>query len=330
MIEDEVRNRSLFEKARRAIDVIIRPPRADYDPDEISHIVFNKKLPPIPRIPVSFLNRRKQKIVGSFYASGSFQTENIHRCIIYLHGNIGSQKEGRAIVPQYAPRGISVFCFDFSGSGLSDGEYVTLGYNESRDVIDVVNFLAIEMEISEFILWGRSMGATSAILAAPNSPLILGIIVDSAYSDLDSLFDSIGQAASLNSVIRYLGVKWIKLEVYSKAKFNCNDVSPISIAPKCTTPMLIGHAVDDDFIPYTQAVSIYEAYSGPKELVPLVGSHNTIRDVEWYLECAKFVFDIFHLPFKNFKVDLSDMEEPEHYQTYLDLFNNHKYTNEFQ
>jgi hypothetical protein len=25
------------------------------------------------------------------------------------------------------PFGVSVFCFDFCGSGLSDGEYVTLG-----------------------------------------------------------------------------------------------------------------------------------------------------------------------------------------------------------
>lgn len=330
MIEEESKNRSLLGNARRAVDIIIRPPRADYDLDEISHIFFNKQLPPIPRIPITFLNRRKQKIIGSFYASGSFQKENIHRCIIYLHGNIGSQKEGRIIVPQYAPRGISVFCFDFSGSGLSDGEYVTLGYNESQDVIDAVNFLAVEMEITEFVLWGRSMGATSAILAAPNSSLINGIIVDSAYSNLDNLFNSIGQAASLNAVVRYLGVKWIKLEVYLKAKFNCNDVSPISVAPKCSTPMLIGHAVDDDFIPYSQTVEIYEAYGGPKELVPLVGNHNSNRDEEWYFECGKFIHEIFNMPFKYFAVDLSNAPEPEHYQTYLDLFNNYTYTNDFQ
>lgn len=329
MIEGEVRNHSLLENARRAVNVIIRPPRADYELDEITHVFFHKKLPPIPRIPISFLNRRKQKIVGSFYASGTFKTENIHRCIIYLHGNIGSQKEGRAIVPQYAPRGISVFCFDFSGSGLSDGEYVTLGYNESRDAIDAVNFLAIEMEITEFILWGRSMGASSAILAAPKSQLIKGIIVDSAYSDLDSLFDSIGKAASLNSVIRYLGVKWIKLEVNIKAKINCNDVSPISVAPNCTIPMIIGHAVDDDFIPYEQSVAIFEAYGGPKELVPLIGSHNSGRDEEWYLECAKFIYEQFNLTFENFTVDLSNLQEPEHYQTYLDLFNDSNYKNEF-
>lgn len=330
MLEEEISNHSLTENARRAVDVIIRPPRADYDPDEISHIFFNSKLPPIPCIPVTFLNRRKQKIVGSFYASGSFQTESIHRCIVYLHGNIGSQKEGRTIVPQYAPRGISVFCFDFSGSGLSDGEYVTLGYNESRDVIDVINFLAVEMEITEFVLWGRSMGATTAILAAPNSKLIKGIIVDSAYSDLDNLFDSIGQAASLNAVIRYFGVKWIKLEVYTKARFNCNEVSAISIAPKCKVPMLIGHAVDDDFIPYIQAATIYEAYGGPKELVPLVGNHNSTRDKEWYLECAKFIFEIFNLPFEKFKIDLSNEPKPEHCQTYIDLFNNSVPKNQFQ
>jgi len=35
-------------------------------------------------------------------------------------------------------KGFHLFCFDFSGSGMSDGEYVTLGYYESNDTLDVI------------------------------------------------------------------------------------------------------------------------------------------------------------------------------------------------
>ena len=44
MIQEEVAQHSLLDNAHRAVEVIIRPPRAEYDPDCISHIVFNSKL----------------------------------------------------------------------------------------------------------------------------------------------------------------------------------------------------------------------------------------------------------------------------------------------
>jgi len=39
--------------------------------------------------------------------------------------------EALRLIPDMIDRGIALFCFDFSGSGLSEGEYVTLGVNES-------------------------------------------------------------------------------------------------------------------------------------------------------------------------------------------------------
>lgn len=36
---------------------------------------------------------------------------------------------------------IGVVCFDFAGSGLSEGEYVSLGYYEKEDLVAVVDHL---------------------------------------------------------------------------------------------------------------------------------------------------------------------------------------------
>jgi alpha/beta superfamily hydrolase len=37
--------------------------------------------------------------------------------------------------------GMSIFTFDFAGSGHSEGEYVSMGLNESMDIKVVVEYL---------------------------------------------------------------------------------------------------------------------------------------------------------------------------------------------
>ncbi len=43
-------------------------------------------------------------------------------CVIYCHGNCGSRVDASDCLDLLLPQNISVFAFDFSGSGLSDGE----------------------------------------------------------------------------------------------------------------------------------------------------------------------------------------------------------------
>lgn len=57
--------------------------------------------------------------------------------VIYLHTKGGCCLEGlfllRACLPQ-----LSVFLFDFAGSGNSEGDHITLGLKEARDTIDFI------------------------------------------------------------------------------------------------------------------------------------------------------------------------------------------------
>ena len=62
--------------------------------------------------------------------------------------------------------GIQSCSFDFTGSGKSEGEYVTLGLLEAQDINAVIDFLVTTNKVSSVGLWGRSMGAVSAIIHA--------------------------------------------------------------------------------------------------------------------------------------------------------------------
>lgn len=45
--------------------------------------------------------------------------------------------------------------FDFAGSGMSDGDWVTLGWNEKNDVMAVTSHLRASGTVSTIALWGR-------------------------------------------------------------------------------------------------------------------------------------------------------------------------------
>ncbi len=76
-------------------------------------------------------------------------------------------------------------CLDCAGSGMSEGEHVSLGYYEKEDLRVMVERLKVQYGLGTFVLWGRSMGAVTALLYAAKYPDdIMAVISDNAFSDL--------------------------------------------------------------------------------------------------------------------------------------------------
>ena len=62
------------------------------------------------------------------------------------------------------------------GSGKSGGEYVTLGAHEVDDLGMAVAHLRGRFSSCTIGLWGRSMGAVTALLYSQRDPSIAGIV----------------------------------------------------------------------------------------------------------------------------------------------------------
>lgn len=67
-------------------------------------------------------------------------------------------------------------CSRIQGSGMSEGEYVTLGAHEVEDLAAAVAYLREEGSTSTIGLWGRSMGAVTALLYSQQDPSIGGMV----------------------------------------------------------------------------------------------------------------------------------------------------------
>jgi len=78
--------------------------------------------------------------------------------------------------------------FDFSGCGNSEGEFVTLGYKERYDLEAVIKHIRSKYKVSNIGLWGRSMGASTAILYMADHPgNVRCSVLDSSFSNLKKI-----------------------------------------------------------------------------------------------------------------------------------------------
>jgi len=79
-----------------------------------------------------------------------------------MHGNASCKKEGESYAEVVCGLGLNFFCFDFSGCGKSEGQWVTLGWKEKLDLLTVLAWLK-EQGNEKVGLWGRSMGAATSL-----------------------------------------------------------------------------------------------------------------------------------------------------------------------
>jgi pimeloyl-ACP methyl ester carboxylesterase len=114
--------------------------------------------------------------------------------IIFVHGLNRSRLEMLERAAEANHRGYGVLLFDLRGHGASGKAYRTLGIFESRDVCAASKWAHDKDSRRPQVLWGVSLGASSAILAAQRCGGISGIVSDSAFS---SFRDTIGHHLTL-------------------------------------------------------------------------------------------------------------------------------------
>ena len=165
---------------------VIRPERDDYSLDELGPKIFEHYNKIFKRTDLTLTNKRNLKLCCSFWEPEERKYPKLP-CVIYLHGNSSSRTEIFPELYYLLSSDITVFAFDFSGCGKSEGEYISLGWYERDDVECVVNYLRSTNKVATIGLWGRSMGAVTAIMYGDRDPSIAGMVLDSPFCSLKVL-----------------------------------------------------------------------------------------------------------------------------------------------
>ncbi|KAK9024333.1 hypothetical protein V6N11_004500 [Hibiscus sabdariffa] len=286
------------------VNFIIRPPRAEYNPEcDLLDEEFMLKGKCYQRKDIEVKNNRGDVLQCSHYMPLVSPEGKPLPCVIYCHGNSGCRADASEAAMILLPSNITVFTLDFSGSGLSGGEYVTLGWYEKDDLKAVVDYLRADGNVSLIGLWGRSMGAVTSLMYGAEDPSIAGMVLDSPFSDLVNLMMELVDTYKFRLpkfthakfYFCLLQVKFaiqiMRKSIQKKAKFDITDLNTIKVAKSCFVPVLFGHAIDDDFIQPHHSDYIFEAYVGDKNIIKFEGDHNSPR--------PQFYFDSINIFFHN-------------------------------
>jgi len=201
--------------------------------------------------------------------------------VVYLHGNSSNRLEAGGIVATLLTNGISLFCFDAAGCGLSEGDYISLGWHERDDLAIVLEHLRKQPGIGPIGLWGRSMGAVTALLHADRDPQLCAICLDSPFASLRRLAEDLAQSRHMvfkvPSWLVDAALAVVRMRVQTLAGFDIEDVVPLDHAKRSSVPAIFMHARQDTFISTAHSKQLYQAYQGPKQMVTVEGDHNTER-----------------------------------------------------
>lgn len=265
--------------------LIIRPQRNVYDKKDLGDNAFSYFNQDFKRLDFNtqIKNKFNQKLSTSLWCPLDMTANEISMspCILYCHGNAGNKIDIIEIF-QFLYWEFNICSFDFSGAGFSEGEFVTLGWNECYDIEAVVSFLRKELNIQKIIVWGRSMGAVSALRYAELDPNLKAIVLDSPFADFPDVVDGI-------MTDKLYIPRFLSKFVLSSARdtilervsgFDIFQFKPKENAKNVRVPTFIIHASNDKLIPVEHSRQIIKAIPSTtfKRMIEVDGDHNSSRN----------------------------------------------------
>jgi fermentation-respiration switch protein FrsA (DUF1100 family) len=188
--------------------------------------------------------------------------------------------------------GYNVLMFDLRGHGESEGDRMSAGYYETRDLGGAVDYV-VGLGFEDIGVLGFSMGAVTAIMAAADCDEIDAIVADSAYADLNDILEP--QFAERTNFPKFF-LRPLLFMVKMMYGIDFTAIKPVEvvgdIAPR---PILFIQGELDDTVPVAHARSLLEASDNSKNqlwLLPDVGHVEAyITYPEDYMDMVTAFFD---------------------------------------
>ena len=115
---------------------------------------------------------------------GEYYDLGYDRAVMILSGRTESLRYGYYFAKPYTDSGFNVLVVDSRAHGLSDGEFNTLGFEESKDDIAWVNYISKTFGVKTFVFHGICIGAAGGMYAITSPdcpPCVKGIVTEGMF-----------------------------------------------------------------------------------------------------------------------------------------------------
>ena len=218
-------------------------------------------------------------LYGEYYDFGH------KRAVMILSGRTESLRYGYYFAIPYAGAGWNVLVVDPRAHGKSDGEFNTVGFEESLDDIAWIKHLRDCHGVRQVVFHGICIGAAGGMLALTNPDCpdtVCGIVTE-------GMFPNFGESMKNHLIERNKPVKtfypfinmWMKHYTGHSMSYG-----PINVIHKLQVPLLMLHSKEDIYSTPAYAQKLYDLSGAPeKRLVWFEhGRHSMLRitDTELY------------------------------------------------
>ncbi|MBO5896434.1 MAG: alpha/beta hydrolase [Clostridia bacterium] len=182
--------------------------------------------------------------------------------VIMLHPATCSAIDMAQFAYHFYDLGFNIVLPDARGCGESEGDTLTFGVDDARDVpLWVDKIIELDPDAAIF-LYGLGMGGSAVTVAAGEQlpANVKGVIEDSGYNDLEAVFKH--NIDSLYNKKSFPGLAIAKL--YAKSVKGWSYDAPLveESVKNIKIPILFIHGGDDQIVPVDQSNDMFEACRG--------------------------------------------------------------------
>ncbi|MCR4595677.1 MAG: alpha/beta hydrolase [Lachnospiraceae bacterium] len=211
--------------------------------------------------PVEIVNKSGLKLYGRY----RMRPEATHRWIISVHGYRDDHRFMLPYVMRFYEGGFNVFTQDNRAHGMSDGDYISMGWLDKDDVYEWIDCIRRMDPDAEVIVHGVSMGgATTMMLSGLNHPAVIGYVEDCGYTSTWDMFKVVMNRDYHLPTFPIMDLTNLMSRL--KLGFDFKKSSSLAQIRKCVKPILFMHGEKDDYIPVEMCHTLYENYGGEKDL----------------------------------------------------------------
>lgn len=209
-----------------------------------------------------FLNNKKElkmTSVTGFNLSGyQFLNDRSKKWIIVIHGYGSSARDMAYYIKKFYDLGYNVFAPDLIGFGKSEGNFISMGGYDSKDMrkwIDVLNEMYDKPDIA---LFGISMGAATVMNTIDENltPNVKVFIEDSGY--IDAKEELRYQLKKLYNLPYFPIIPLASITTRIKAGYYIGEINAENALIDNKLPALILHGDKDGFVPVDNAKKAYD------------------------------------------------------------------------